>query len=174
MRLCDERGKELARLYIYEPQIAVEEMVSPRPDVGDTRSTDEVQEHLQQLCDSYVSSGNEFRVEWTGQSVHDLEAIWRELMTPPPTPRQRKFPMKFIRGSVNLIDRKLRAWTTLSSKWGDAEYVLRESSLAVLFRVDPGRSIVRVERIWRDAGEVNPQVETGNHPTTEPATGAEP
>lgn len=150
MKLCDEQGEVLARIYISEEQVVDEETAPGGAYEGYTRTTDEVHEHLRQLCNSYIPTGRGYRVEWLPQAVEHLEQVWRDGNPPPPPHRQHAAQMKFIQDLVDLVDRKLRAWTTLTRKWRDRQYVLIQGPLVVLFRVHPDRSLVSVEQVWRD------------------------
>src|SRR5438445_13090636 len=117
MRLCDEEGHVLAR--IYEPlglQISGEELEGRRAHQGEAYTTTQVQNHLEGLCPSRIPRRAEFRVEWLPQARHDLELIWRGTITLPPRNRQRAAAMKLIRKALDIIGPEVRAWATLPGR----------------------------------------------------------
>ena len=101
------------------------------------------------LRHSKMPRSEEFRVEWLPQARNDLETIWRSTNPPPPPHRQNAVMIKLIKEAVNVIDRELRAWATLSTSQGGEGRVLVNGPLVVLFRVITDRSVVRVEHVER-------------------------
>jgi hypothetical protein len=145
--LTDDEGIVLAR--IFEPlglKITQEELKARRDHQGGTYTTPEVHDHLERRCHTNFLPREEFRVEWLPQARNDLEAICAKGNTPP-THRHRAALMKFYKEAFNSIDPELRAWATLSSRWGDEGHVLIVKRLAVLFRVFPERFVVLVEHV---------------------------
>ena len=130
-------------------RISSEELERRRAHGGETYTTSEVQDHLEKLRHSKMPRSEEFRVEWLPQARNDLETIWRSTNPPPPPDRQNAAMIKLIKEAVNVIDRELRAWATLSTSQGGEGRVLVNGPLVVLFRVITDRSVVRVEHVER-------------------------
>jgi hypothetical protein len=133
-----------------EPQNPDEEQVVRRDYEGNTRSTNQFLADLARPSRNSQKRIKEFQVHWTSHACNDWKQIRDNKAATPPPHRQHRAITKFVVDRIAVFDQKLRAIALLLNTRKNQRYELRYDGFRVLFRVDPGRSIVRVEQVSKE------------------------